>query len=185
MTRYSWIKKTDAIALSGQCVLAGVPRATLYAQQKFKLLESIGVEGDDLLKRLIDEEYTRPPFFGRRKMLVYLGRCGRTSNRKRVQRDAYDGHGTGPQHKQSTPAAQGVPVSAARRAHHQAQQGLEYRYHLYQAGTRFCLSGGHHRLVFPAGAELENQQQHGGGVLRRLTGGCLADARQPEVFNSD
>jgi putative transposase len=86
MTRHSWIEKTDAIALSRQCVLAGVPRATLYAQQKSKLLESIGVEGDDLLKRLIDEEYTRHPFFGSRKMVVYLGRCGHTVNRKRAQR---------------------------------------------------------------------------------------------------
>ena len=69
-----------------KCALAGVPRATLYARQKAKLLVGVGVERDDLLKRLIDEEYTRHPFYGSRKMVVYLGRCGHTVNRKRAQR---------------------------------------------------------------------------------------------------
>lgn len=35
---------------------------------------------------LIDQEYTRPPFNGSRKMVVYLGKCGHSVNRKRVQR---------------------------------------------------------------------------------------------------
>ncbi len=34
------------------------------------------VEADDLLKRLIGEEYTRNPVYGIRKMVVYLGRRG-------------------------------------------------------------------------------------------------------------
>ncbi len=86
MTRHCWIDKAGAIAVSRQCALAGVPRATLYARQKAKLLVGVGVERDDLLKRLIDEEYTRHPFYGSRKMVVYLGRCGHTVNRKRAQR---------------------------------------------------------------------------------------------------
>ncbi len=44
------------------------------------------MEIDVLLKRLIDEEYTRHPFYGSRKMVVYLGRCGHKVNRKRAQR---------------------------------------------------------------------------------------------------
>jgi len=82
MMRRTWIDKADAVALTRQCVLAGVSRATLYARQKPKLL----VEGDDHLMRLIDEEYTRHPFYGSRKMVVYLGRCGYSVNRKRAQR---------------------------------------------------------------------------------------------------
>jgi putative transposase len=35
---------------------------------------------------LLDEEYTRHPFYGSRKMVVYLGQCGHHVNRKRVQR---------------------------------------------------------------------------------------------------
>lgn len=35
---------------------------------------------------LIDEEYTRHPFYGSRKMVVFLGGRGYTVNRKRIQR---------------------------------------------------------------------------------------------------
>ncbi|MBF0459456.1 MAG: transposase [Nitrospirae bacterium] len=38
------------------------------------------------LMRLIDEEYTRHPFFGSRKMVLYLSRNGHNVNRKHVQR---------------------------------------------------------------------------------------------------
>jgi len=65
-----------------QCVLAGVSRATVYAQQKPR-----PVDGSDLLfSRLIDEEYTRRPFYGSRKMVVFLKETGHSVNRKRVQR---------------------------------------------------------------------------------------------------
>ena len=36
--------------------------------------------------RLIDEQYTRTPFYGSRKMVIYLGQQGYPVNRKRVQR---------------------------------------------------------------------------------------------------
>ena len=39
-----------------------------------------------LLLRLLDEEYTRHPFYGSRKMKVWLGTQGHPVNRKRVQR---------------------------------------------------------------------------------------------------
>ena len=84
MTRCNWINKADAdkVALRRQCVLAGVCRATLYARQKPRA----PVPDDEILKRLIDEEYTRSPFYGSRKMVAYLERCGHSVNRKRVQR---------------------------------------------------------------------------------------------------
>jgi len=42
---------------------------------------------DDLqVCRLIDEEYTRRPFYGSRRMVLFLNDCGLTVNRKRVQR---------------------------------------------------------------------------------------------------
>lgn len=43
-------------------------------------------EEDELLCRLIDEEYTRHPFYGSRRMVVYLSRLGHVVNRKHVQR---------------------------------------------------------------------------------------------------
>ena len=82
MMRYAWIDKAATLAVGRQCALAGVCRATLYARQKPKAL----APGDEILKRLIDEEYTRSPFYGSRKMVAHLGRCGHTVNRKRVQR---------------------------------------------------------------------------------------------------
>jgi len=39
-----------------------------------------------VLLRLLDEEYTRHPFYGSRRMKLYLGECGYSVNRKRVQR---------------------------------------------------------------------------------------------------
>ena len=82
MTRRSWIGVDGGVTQKRQCVLAGVARGTVYAQRKPKSPN----EGDEVLKRLIDEEYTRHPFYGSRKMVVYLGRCGQRVNRKRAQR---------------------------------------------------------------------------------------------------
>ena len=43
-------------------------------------------ESDLLHSRLIDEEYTRHPFYGSRRMVVFLKTVGHTVNRKRVRR---------------------------------------------------------------------------------------------------
>jgi putative transposase len=39
-----------------------------------------------MLLRLLDEEYTRHPFYGSRRMVVFLKKVGHTVNRKRVQK---------------------------------------------------------------------------------------------------
>ena len=82
MIRHAWISTHADVTQKRQCVLAGVSRTTVYVKRKPVVL----VESDEVLKRLIDEEYTRHPFYGSRKMVVYLGRCGHLVNRKRVQR---------------------------------------------------------------------------------------------------
>jgi putative transposase len=58
MMRESWIDKGDTVALTWQCALASVSRATVYAQQKAKVIAL----HDEMHKRLIDEEYTGHPF---------------------------------------------------------------------------------------------------------------------------
>jgi putative transposase len=73
--RQGWIDGGDAVAIVRQCVLAGVSRATIYAQQKPKVVD----ESDLLLCRLIDEEYTRHPFYGSRKMVIFLKKAGHRS----------------------------------------------------------------------------------------------------------
>jgi len=72
----------DGLALVRQCKLAGVSRAVIYARQKPRLID----ESDLLISRLIDEEYTRHPFYGSRKIVVFLQNAGYSVNRKRVQR---------------------------------------------------------------------------------------------------
>jgi len=70
------------VSLVQQCVLAGVSRSTIYSRQIPRLLD----ETDLLFSRLIDEEYTRHPFYGSRKMVVFLKKTGHIVNRKRAQR---------------------------------------------------------------------------------------------------
>jgi putative transposase len=70
------------LALARQCELAGVARSTAYAPHK-----AAGPDSEELvLLALIDAEYTRHPFYGSRKMVVYLEQVGYRVNRKRVQR---------------------------------------------------------------------------------------------------
>ena len=80
--RQAWITHGDAVSVTQQCVLATVSRATVYAHQKPKPVDEL----DLLHSRLIDEEYTRHPFYGSRKMVIFLKTEGHIVNRKRVRR---------------------------------------------------------------------------------------------------
>lgn len=82
MIRQGWIDQGDSVAVVQQCDLAGVSRATFYAQKEPDPVDEL----DLLHSRLIDEEYTRHPFYGTRRMVVYLKTVGHSVNRKRVQR---------------------------------------------------------------------------------------------------
>nr|VFJ55090.1 MAG: putative transposase [Candidatus Kentron sp. DK] len=82
MTRRSWIEPSDEISLVRQCELMMVTRSTVYAAR-----QPVEVDEEELLLcRLIDEEYTRRPFYGTRRMVVFLKQAGYVVNRKRVQR---------------------------------------------------------------------------------------------------
>ena len=82
MIRQAWVDHRDSVSMVQQCVLTGVSRATVYAQQKPQTVDEL----DLLHSRLIDAEYTRHPFYGTRRMAVFLETIGHTVNRKRVQR---------------------------------------------------------------------------------------------------
>ena len=63
-----------------QCELLGLSRSSLY-------YEPGGEASEDLrLMRLIDEQYTARPFYGSRRMTIWLNEQGEGVNRKRVQR---------------------------------------------------------------------------------------------------
>jgi putative transposase len=63
-----------------QCELLGVNRAGLYYAPVGESEENL------LLMRLLDEQYTRAPFYGSRRMTAWLETQGHQVNRKRVSR---------------------------------------------------------------------------------------------------
>ena len=68
------------ISVRRQCELLGVNRSGLYYQPVGESEENLG------LMRLIDQEYTRHPFYGSRRMTGWLCGQGHEVNRKRVRR---------------------------------------------------------------------------------------------------
>ena len=70
------------MALVRQCELTGVVRSTVYARRRPYVQDALELK----LLNLIDEQYTRRPFYGSRKMVVFLRDQGHEVNRKRVQR---------------------------------------------------------------------------------------------------
>jgi putative transposase len=79
--RQGWVDSGDTLSVVRQCQLVGIARSTVYASKAV-----VADEYELILLRLLDEEYTRHPFYGSRKMVVWLGTQGHTVNRKRVQR---------------------------------------------------------------------------------------------------
>lgn len=72
------------LAVSTQCQLLAVTRSVVYDKKK-RLQKEVG-ELESRLLQLLDEEYTRHPFYGTRRMTKYLCGSGYAVNRKRVQR---------------------------------------------------------------------------------------------------
>jgi putative transposase len=68
------------ISVRRQCELLSVSRASLYYQPRGES------EENQPLMQLIDEQYTRTPFYGSRKLVAGLGEKGFVVNRKRVSR---------------------------------------------------------------------------------------------------
>lgn len=67
-------------SLSWQCELVGLNRSSVYYEPASEDEENLK------LMRLIDEQYTKTPFYGSRKMREYLREQDYEVNRKRVQR---------------------------------------------------------------------------------------------------
>ena len=71
----------ESVSVRRQCELIGLPRASLYYEPQPESLENL------LLMRLIDEQFTRPPFYGVLKMTAWLREVmKREVNFKRVRR---------------------------------------------------------------------------------------------------
>ncbi|KEQ16114.1 integrase [Endozoicomonas montiporae] len=70
------------ISIQRQCELIGLNRSSWYYQASPALESPENLN----LMRLIDEQYTRTPFYGSRKIAAWLNEQGFPVNRKRIQR---------------------------------------------------------------------------------------------------
>jgi putative transposase len=68
------------LSVRRQCGLLGLSRSSLYYQPAAETAENLR------LMRLLDEEYTRHPFYGSRRLTAWLIEQGEEVKRKRVQR---------------------------------------------------------------------------------------------------
>ena len=184
--RKGWIGAGGPLPLARQCELAGVARSTVYAPRK-----AAQPDAEELaLLALVDAEYTRHPFYGSRKMVVYLEQAGHRVNRKRVQRLmgilGLAGMAPGPDTSRPHPCAQGLPLPAA---------GAGGRRAPTKSGARdityIRLARGFAYLV--AVIDWYSRKVLAWRVSNTLDGGfcvdCLGEALRnhgtPEIFNSD
>ncbi len=68
------------LSVRAQCALVGLPRASFYYAPAAESALNLH------LMRLIDEPYTRTPFYGYPRMSAYLPRQGYPVNEKRIYR---------------------------------------------------------------------------------------------------
>src|ERR1051326_1130121 len=68
------------LSIARQCELMGLPRSSWYYEAQAETAENLR------LMRLLDEQYTRTPFYGSRRMVIALRQRGWNVNRKRVRR---------------------------------------------------------------------------------------------------
>lgn len=70
----------EQLSIREQCILIGLNRSNFYYQKSEETSFNL------LLMKLLDEEYTRHPFKGVNKMVVYLKDFGYSVNPKRIRR---------------------------------------------------------------------------------------------------
>src|SRR5919201_722066 len=68
------------LSVARQCALLGLSRSSFYYRSQGESAENLH------LMRLLDEQYTRTPFYGTRRMTVWLRQQGYAVNPKRVAR---------------------------------------------------------------------------------------------------
>lgn len=78
--RRNLVEFDGELSVVHQCELLGLSRSSVYYQPAGE--SPLNLE----LMRLIDQQYTKAPFYGSRRMTASLGREGHDVNRKRVQR---------------------------------------------------------------------------------------------------
>ena len=130
------------------------------------------------LMRLIDEEYTRHPFYGSRRLTVWLIRQGYRVNRKRVQRlmreMGLQAVAPGPNTSRAHPESIIYPYLLRGLVIDHADQVwcADVTYIRLQRGV--CVFSGGHGLVQPLCVELAVIDDAGSGILCRSAGASAA-----------
>lgn len=78
--RRQWVSKHPKLSIRRQCTLLGLHRSGLAYTPATESEENL------TLMRWLDEQYTRCPYYGSRRMTALLKREGQEVNRKRIQR---------------------------------------------------------------------------------------------------
>ena len=73
------------LSIAQQCDLLKLPRSSWYYQPQGESVETLG------LMRLLDEQYTRTPFYGVRRMTAWLTQHGHAANVTGVSPHRADG----------------------------------------------------------------------------------------------
>ena len=73
-------REDPSLSITRQCALLGVSRSGVYYRPRERSKEDLS------LMQAIDRQYLETPFYGSRRMKVWLEREGRCVSRKRVQR---------------------------------------------------------------------------------------------------
>ena len=73
-------RKHPALSILRQCALLGISRSSVYYRLRGRSPEELA------LMKLMDQQYLATPFYGSRRMRVWLDRQGCRASRKRVQR---------------------------------------------------------------------------------------------------
>ena len=73
-------RRYPALSTVRQCALLSISRSGVYSRPRAPSQQDLG------MMKLIDQQYLSTPFYGSRRMAVWLGRQGHSVNRKRVQR---------------------------------------------------------------------------------------------------
>lgn len=89
------------------------------------------------------------------------------------------------QDKPKTPGAQDLSIPAQGVSDHPPQSGLVHRHQLHPDAPRISLSGGHHGLAQPEGAELAISNSMDVRFCIETLKEALARYGPPEIFNSD
>lgn len=106
------------LSIGRQCELLGIARSSYYYEASEESQEDL------LLKRMLDEQYLRTPFYGSRRMTAWLETMGHNVNRKRVQRLMREMGWTGPPMRAIYPKPKTTEVDPEHRKYPYLLRGL-------------------------------------------------------------